>query len=282
MTFKPISDFLFAWQDLMGAALGPFIAIILSAMAFWLKGSLKERSDYKEALRQIENALTKSINESLIARENLKIFSNRVKELADKAKNDTNPKAFFLEVINYPPIPPVYRDQEITKLRVKNYYLHNKLQFVDSGIVGFNSILAQLKPDFDDLIKQNQALVGLMTLGAIANNPPSPPSQKNMYSESLLSFSDALNQYTAKHFQKLIRVLVETKVFNLHLMEHSRFWIWWNYEPAKLKFFWTKKAQRKYSMRIETIDPMNELLKSEVDDELEKIEARLQEILDAA
>ena len=85
-------DSLYKWQALAGAWLGPFLAVILSAIGFLIKSKLDQRAERKEFLRRIEVEITSTLNDVYNAREQLKYFVGMVKKLpAPKAGHD-----FFL------------------------------------------------------------------------------------------------------------------------------------------------------------------------------------------
>ena len=118
------TNFIKEWQELIGAALGPFLAIILSAIGFWIKSVIKDKKERKEFLRRIEISLARSLNDIFTAREQLRWFSGRVKNLAAESKAITNDKIFFLNRVNFPTVREIYRDTDMPNFKVKSYYLH--------------------------------------------------------------------------------------------------------------------------------------------------------------
>ncbi len=55
-----MEGFITKWQILIGSALGPFLAIMLSALGFLLKSIFKNKKERKENLRRIEVGITRS------------------------------------------------------------------------------------------------------------------------------------------------------------------------------------------------------------------------------
>ncbi|MBI3335850.1 MAG: hypothetical protein HY001_05160, partial [Candidatus Portnoybacteria bacterium] len=51
MTVSELVNFLYRWQELAGAAIGPFLAVILSAIGFWIKSIMESKKELKEFLR---------------------------------------------------------------------------------------------------------------------------------------------------------------------------------------------------------------------------------------
>jgi hypothetical protein len=83
------ASFLYNWQTLIGAALGPFLAVIVSL----LFQSWRER---KEAIRMVEVSITRSINDLYSTRKKLEDFSRRLRVLASDARAITDDRTYFL------------------------------------------------------------------------------------------------------------------------------------------------------------------------------------------
>ena len=268
-------DFIYKWQELIGAALGPFLAIVLSAIGFLIKSKLDQRAERKEFLRRIEVEITSTLNDVYNAREQLKYFVGMVKKLVSEVKAVTNPKQFSLERINFPALLEIHCNPDIRDFKVRSYYLHNKILFSDSAVKGINKILASLEVDFKELLKQNEFLIALM------QNNPNPPIQRQAYIENLEIFASAVEDYATKKLQKPIKMLTQVKIYNDYLRKpYGRgYWIWWKMERTKFKFFRTKAEQKKYARNLDSLDRIDAKIEDEVQKALLETEKRADTIL---
>ena len=99
-----MEDFINKWQTLIGSALGPFLAVILSAIGFWIKSVIEEKAEKKEFLRRIEIGVTRSLDDTLKTRQKLRYFVARLRNMITEIKSISDPKHFSLESINFPTI----------------------------------------------------------------------------------------------------------------------------------------------------------------------------------
>lgn len=263
-----MEDFLYKWQELIGAALGPFLGVILAAIGFWVKGWIERKRERRETLRRIEIAITRSLNDSFVAREQLKRFAKLLRKLGAGARAETNPKVFFLERINFPSIREVYRDADAPVFKVKSYYLHNKLSFIDAGIKEVNDTLVALRNDFAELMRNNEMLVTLM------QKNPNPPVQRETYAESLEAFAAAIEGYANAHLNEGIKMMSQIKVYNDWLRKQFGFFTWWKYESTRLKYFPNKSEQRKYARNLDSLDKIDTLIEAQVVLDIAEAEAR--------
>lgn len=150
-----MEEFINKWQTLIGSALGPFLAVILSAIGFWIKSAIGSKNERKEFLRRIEIGITRSLDDTFKTRIKLQYFVSRLRSLITEIKAVTDERHFSLESINYPTIRDIYRDIEAPNFKVKSYYLHNKLLWADAGIKETNETVISLKNDFAELQRKN-------------------------------------------------------------------------------------------------------------------------------
>lgn len=78
---EAFTKFLDTWQTLVGAALGPFLAVVLSAIGFWIKSIVENKRERKEFLRRIEVGITRSLDDTYKTRQKLKCFNTDVSSL---------------------------------------------------------------------------------------------------------------------------------------------------------------------------------------------------------
>ena len=255
-------NFLDHWQTLAGSIIGPFLAVIVSV---WIENW----KDRKEFLRKIEISVTKSLNDIYIVQEQLLWFSQRVKILMDEIKNDSSNR-FFLVRINFPSMREIYRDAETLDFKIKSYYLHNKLLWTDTAIKDINNVVSQFKNDFEDILKQNELLVGLIRM----NPSPNPVEQRTMYLENLKNFDGVIVGYSNKPISQCIQLMTQVKVYNNHLRGKTGFWFRWRYEGKSLKFFYTNDEYKKFSGNLKSLDLIDKKIESEVRKSIEDAQKR--------
>ena len=255
---------------MIGAALGPFLAVMLSAVGFWIKSVIEKKKEYKEFLRRIEISMARSLNDIYTVREQLKWFSQRVKKLATEAKAISDDNTFFLNRINFPTIREIYRDMDILNFKVKSYYLHNKLLWIDAGTKEMNETIANLKNDFGDLIRQNEILIATM------RNNPNPRIQREAYTRNLETFASAMiDEYISKSIPQAIEIMAQVKIYNEKLRKRYGYWFRWKHEGIKLKYFRNKTEQKEFTKNLDSLDRIDKAIQKEVESMIAKAEKRI-------
>ena len=263
-----ITNFMEKWQGLIGSALGPFLAVVLSAIGFWVKSAIETRKERKEFLRRIEISLARSLNDTFTAREQLKWFSGRIKDLVAESKTITSDKIFFLNRINFPTTREIYRDIDMPNFKIKSYYLHNKLMWIDAGIKEMNETVSNFKNDFEDLIRQNEVLVAVM------RDNPNPKMQRDTYERNLESFAEAIDKHVSKSIQQGIEIMTQVKIYNEKLRKRHGYWFWWKIEGTRFKYFHTKAKQKEFARNLDSLERIDLIIKNEVDSLIKKAEER--------
>lgn len=260
--------FLREWQNLIGAALGPFLAVILSAIGYWCKSKIEAMHERKEAHRRIEIAVARSLNDNYILRTQLQWFAGRVKKLAAEARTIINPKEYFLSRINFPSMREIYRDQDMARFKVRSYYIHNKLLFLDAGIKETNETVAMLKNDFEEIIRQNGLLVAVM------RDHPNPPAQRDAYAANLDAYTAEIENYISRGINQGIKIMVQVRVYNRKLREKHGYWVWRKYEGTWMKYFRTKAEQKAFARHLDSLDSIDAAIESEVQEEQRRADER--------
>ncbi len=271
MSFE-ITNFIREWQELIGAAFGPFLAVIFSVIGFWIKSIIENKKERKEFLRRIEISMARSLNDTFTVREQLKWFSQRAKQLANEAEVITDNRTFFLKRINFPTTHEVYRDSEMPTFKIKSYYLHNKIIWVDAEIKEMNETIANLRNDFEDVLRQNEVLVALM------RNNPNPQNQHEVHVRNLRAFAQGIDEYVARSIQQGIEIMTQVKIFNEKIRGQHGFWFWWRLEGTRFKYFRKKEEQKAFSRNFESLERIDKVIQDEVKAALDKAEERLRKL----
>ena len=261
-------NFLDKWQTLVGAALGAFLAVIGSLITYAINSANGRRKERKEFLRQIEISMARSLNDTFTLREQLKWFSQRVKDLAAESRSITDDRIFFLNRINFPTTREIYRDIGMPNFKVKSYYLHNKIMWIDAGVKEMNETVLNLKNDFEDLIRQNELLVAVM------RNNPNPRMQRESYERNLESFAGAIDEYISKSIKQGVEIMTQVKIYNEKLRSKHGYWFWWKQEGTKFKYFRNKKKQKAFSRNLDSLDRIDGAINKEVETVIAKAEER--------
>ena len=260
------------WQELIGAALGPFLAVILSAIGFWIKSVIEKRNERREFLRRIEISMARSLNDTFTVREQLKWFSRRVKELVAEAEAITDERTFFLNRINFPTTREVYRDIEMPTFKIRSYYLHNKIMWVDAGIKEMNETVGNLRNDFEDVLRQNELLVAMM------RNNPNPQMQREAYVRNMHAFAAGIDEYVAKSIGQGIEIMTQVKIYNEKLRARHGFWFWWKHEGTRFKYFRDKVAQKAFARNLDSLERIDKAIEKDVKTALDKAAERAEKL----
>lgn len=267
---KEFIKFLYTWQILIGAALGPFLAIVLSAIGFWIKSVIERKKERKEFLRRIEISITRSLNDVYVVREQLKWFSQRIKNLKERIKAITDDKTICLDRINFPTIREIYRDADMLNSKIKSYYLHNKILWIDAAIKEINGTTLNFKNDFTDLIRQNETLIALMRNNLV------PCIQRDAYMKNLETFAKMIDDYIPRGIQQAIEIMAQIKVYNDKIRKkYGRgYWFLWKCEGTKFKYFRNKTEQKKFARNLDSMERVDTIIKKDVEQAMQKAQER--------
>lgn len=265
---------LYKWQTLIGSGLGPFLAIILSGLGYLLKSKYESIQLKKEHLRQLEITVARMLNDLYVLKDQLTWFSNRLKKLSREAIQENGAKVFFLNAVNFPSLREIYRDQNMPNFRVRSYYLHNKILWIDAGIKAVNETNVALGNDFKELMRRNELLVSLLKTSTVAG----PSIQRIEYSENLKAFASGLDEYITETIRPGIKALTEARVYNSKIRKPDGFWEKWKYEGTSFKFFATHEQMRKHTGSLYSIERIDKQIEKSVTREIFDAEKRSEEL----
>ena len=184
--------FFFKWQTLVGAATGPFLAVIFSGVSYVVAQFFKRRREYKEFLRQVEISTAESLNDIFDARDQLNYIISAINGILSKEQASTNHAGFFISKVSFPPIREVYQDRELTRFKAKSYYLHNKILRVIAGAKDTNNSTLTFKSSYEGLIRDNWNLIALMVAEKKAG---SVSVQRAIHIEGNKAFIESVKEY---------------------------------------------------------------------------------------
>src|SRR3989344_1846095 len=268
------TTFINTWQTLIGAALGPFLAVILSAIGFWIKSAIGSKEERKEFLRRIEIGITRSLDDTYKTRQKLQFFVSRLRTLITEIRAVTDARQFSLESINYPTMRDIYRDIDVQNFKVKSYYLHNKLLWADAGIKETNETVISLKNDFAELQRKNELHIILMK----QNANPNPAQQRAEYSANLVLFANAIDDFIARFMKQGIEIMTQIKIYNEHLRRKRGYWFLWKHEGTKFKYFRNKEEQKQFSRNLDSLERIDEVIRTEVEASMNEAEERAKKL----
>ncbi|MFC1622747.1 hypothetical protein ACFL1Y_02020, partial [Patescibacteria group bacterium] len=256
----------------IGSALGPFLAIILSGIAYLIKVSVENHKKYRENLRRIEISTVRSIDSFVKSQIQLRKIIESIRELANNVDKIENEKEFALDVINFPLVREVYRDEEIPNFKVKSYYLHNKLLWVDAGIKEFDKINKNFQYDFKDLLRQNELLINLIK----ENKDPNSQAQRISYVNNLRSFANGVEKYINDTSENLI-FIIQANIYNGKLRKRygKGLYFKWKNEGIVFKYFKNKKEMKEFVKNLDSIDRIDKNINEEVDKSIKKINEKI-------
>ena len=265
-------DFLREWQTLVGSALGPFLAIILTGIGALINSWVARARERAEALRRIEVDSARALNDIFFSREKLKFFVKQLRKLANDIRSLTNPKEFALATVNCPVLGGIYLDRDLPNFRIRSYYLHNKTMWMDAEIKEMNGILVSLEKDFDKVVKRNDLIVGLMK----DNETRDATAQRVSYAENLEILASGIETYYAQKIPYSIKSITQLKIYNTKARKTywRGFFEWWKYEGVSFKYFPTSEAFKNFARNLDSIDRIDLMIESEVSAAVRKAEDR--------
>lgn len=268
-TFKLITsvEFIEKWQTLIGSALGPFLAIILSVFGYYLKGKFQKISERKEAIRRAEISFAITLNQIYTTVGHINDFISRIKNIIDEVEKITDPGRYSLHGTNFPPIIDIYFDKELLKMRFKSYYIHNKILIINNGIRWTNSILREIKYDFEKLLELNK----------IMTEKENPAAQRETYVQNLREYVKMVQTVLNSLKTDNVKTIVQAKIYNLKLMK-KYFWTIWKYEGASLKYFKNRKEKEEYNGSLLAVDRIDALLEKDTNELIQKTQKRATEL----
>jgi len=269
-----MEEFINKWQTLIGSALGPFLAVILSAIGFWIKSAVENKKERKEFLRRIEIGTTRSLDDTYKTRQKLQFFVSRLRNLITEIRAVTDPRQFSLESINYPTMRDIYRDIDTPNFKVKSYYLHNKLLWADAGIKETNETVISLKNDFAELQRKNELHIILMR----QNQTPNPAQQRAEYATNLESFANAIDDFINRFIKQGIEIMTQIKIYNEHLRKKYGHWFLWKHEGTKLKYFRNKTEQKAFARNLDSLERIDKAIQKEVESAITEAEKRAEKL----
>ncbi len=257
------ANFLEKWQTLIGSAIGLFFAAIFSIFGFFLKRKIQKVQDRKEATRRAEIAFSQTLNHILTTVSQLKGFIDRVKMIKDTVTEIKDSKTYAMQETNFPPIISIQYDEELSKMKFRTYYLHNKILIIEYITRWANSTIAQFRIDFEKLLKKNESMMTIAT----------PESQRSVYIQNLEGYIEMVEIFLHSLEGNNFKSIVQAKVHNLKLMKHY-FPTIWKYEGTSLKYFKNNHKKEAYNGSLEAVDRINLLLENPTNDLIAKIEKR--------
>jgi len=269
-----METFLYKWQTLAGSALGLFLAVVLSAIGFWIKSIIFDRKERKEYLRRIEISTTRSLDDTYKVRQKLRFFIANLRRLATEIRGITEPNHFSLETTNYPSMRDIYRDIDAPNFKVKSYYLHNKLLWIDAGIKETNETISAFRHDFSELQRKNELIVALMR----QNQTPDPRRQRMEYAANLEGFANAVEEFVNIFLVQGIEFMIQVKIYNDKVRGRHGFWFLWKQEGTKLKYFRIKADQKAFARNLDSLDRIDEAIQGEVSKAKNAVEERLKRL----
>lgn len=267
--FSP--DFIDKWQALIGSALGPFLAIILSAGGYLVKIWLQKKSKKREAIRRAEIAFSQTLSHINVAVKQLEDFLERSRSVVEEVRAINDPSLYMHLEPNFPATITILFDNELIRMRFRSYYVHNKILITDYLIRTVNGNIEQFRNDFERLLNRNERIIN--------NRHMEPQDQRESYATDLSSFLDMVEKFITSLRTKQTQTIAQAKVYNLklmkiHFLDFNPLWNKWKYEGVSLKYFRTRKAMKKYNGSMEAIHRIDALVELEAEKLMSEVRKR--------
>lgn len=250
-------EFIYNWQQLIGSALGPFLGVIFATSGFWLKSHVGKKREIREHLRRIEIALARSLNDQFDVLIELEAFIERIDSIVHSIK-EVDGTTYCLQETNFAPMTDVFHEPDLPTFKIKSYYLHNKILFIDAGIRNTNLCLERLRSEYEGLKSKNEFMV--------AQKVPFT-TQRESYIANLESFKRMLQGFS-KYVVAGLKTVVQARVYSRKMNAKHRYFLWQN-EGHSFKFYLHRRAIDAYHRELPAIDRIDknieELVKAELD-----------------
>lgn len=265
-------EFIEKWQTLIGSALGPFLAIILSAIGFLTKGWLQKRSNLKESIRRAEIAFSQTLSHLNVAVMQLEDFITRAKVIIEDVNAISNPNFYALQEANFPATISIYFDNELIKMKFKSYYIHNKILITDYLIRSANGNINQFRYDYERLLDRNERMATPERMH--------PPDQRAAFAGNLSGFISMIEIFVNSLKTDNALSIAEAKIYNLklmktHFLDFKPVWNRWKYEGTTLKYFRDQKTMENYNGSMNAVDRINTLMKNEAETMMQEAQNRV-------
>ncbi len=257
-------EFIHTWEVLIGSALGPFLAIILSAIGFLIKEKWQKKENLKEALRRTEIGLTDTLNQTETSISQLEYFVDRVEAIIKEIKEIKDEGMYAINETNFPPTINIYFDEELKRLKFKSYYLHNKILSVGFIVKWVNSTINQFRKDFVNLVRKNEFLVTMKI---------DPKTQRTNYLDTLEGFIKMVKEFLGTLKTDHTELMAQARIYNRKLIKEY-FWTLWKNEGESFKYFRNNKAILEYRRGDQIIDRIDKLIAPEVMQLISKAKAK--------
>lgn len=202
MLSQEIINFLDHWQQLLGSLLGPFLGIVLTGVGFLVKEKYQGLKSIRNSYNSIEISLALSLNETYNTIKLIKTFRQSIAGIIlDKAQNT---------ITNYclPPVREIFVNDDLIHLKTKNYYTHNKLLWVVSGIKNANVQFSNIREDYRDSFNKIFSLI-------IAGKNSSPLNE--MITDNLKELIRAIDGYI-KFLEAGVLTIIQVRIYNNKLL----------------------------------------------------------------
>ncbi|MFA5997116.1 MAG: hypothetical protein WC791_01350 [Candidatus Paceibacterota bacterium] len=266
--------FLYDWQQLIGAFLGPFLAIIFSSLSFYITWLIGKWRRYRETFRKIEVHTTYAMNSTVSMQDKLTSFVNQAKKLVADIRGITNPNEFALHTINFPALGEIHLFSEAPDIGVRSYFLHNKLLWAHSSTKDLNSILGTFSDGWSHIINLNNRLIDL------TKDTPNPTFQRGQYAENIEIFCKEIERFSNDDLSKNLITLSQIKIYN-EMLRQSYFvgsYNLWKNEGLSFKYFRTYSEHKAFSRNLESIERIEGIIQDETTKLLSEIEERHKKI----
>lgn len=251
--------FVTQWQTLIGAALGPFLAVCLAAIGYGIRLKIEKLRGIKDAIRTIDTSIIRTLNSLYSARLNLEIFLKRLQVIIKEIEGVSDPMTFVLTETNFPGAVGLFVNPILPELQTGSNYLHNQLMFYDAGLEKDNEALQIMKESFSTILRKNEL--------SVTQNQPI--YQRQLYAENLKALCFSIEEFI-KHLKEGCKVGQQIKIYNEKL-GRARSKTIKEFENIAKPF----TNREKWALNI---DRVNKLIEPEVDVAIKKAEDGLEKM----
>lgn len=253
------------WQTLIGVTFGTFLAIIVSILSFFIKNTIQKIYERKESIRRIEICLSQTLTDIITFTNQLNDFIQRAHLVARGVNRQDNLDEYKLDETNFPPIMNIYFDEELPRMKIASYYLHNKILITYHLVRWANGTINQFREDFEKILRKNELLVSLKA---------EPGEQRLSYYQNLTSYLQMVEKFLLSLQNEHFKSVVQTKVYNLKLMQNYYLTLW-KFERTDFRYYKSIDDLKKSIKNLDILAKINLLIEDDVNAMVREIKDRI-------
>ncbi|MBF05433.1 hypothetical protein CL644_01865 [bacterium] len=262
-----IMQFMFNWQQLIGAFAGAFIPLFASLMVYFY---ISHKSKKRE-LAELDQYTALAVNNLAELRYEMEIFLKRVSELISTLHTA---EKYFFGSTNFPKHRTSYI-QEILRKKTGSLFLANKITSTYSMLHDIETSVEDFQEHFDRTTQRNHEVVFLSVPkvrrveGVDVRESVTPEEQKEIYLTGLVGIKNMVEQAMLKNISTCIFSLLSIRIVLRRYYKNGLYWRW-KYESVSFKYFRNNTELKEY--KYTSVDRVMGVIEEEISKDMQNLE----------